>query len=184
MNESGFGKLYWGFLFIMIDFKIQGFDILPDIIGYILFAVGFGILASNSIYFIKVQKFNIIMIILSIFSIYEAPTQGGGIQLGSFGLFSILIVVASIVFSLLVIYNMFMGIKDMAEQHKQMDLYTEADKRWNQYLLLQIASAFAFVFIFIPPLAVIYIIALLIIAIVLTVNIMGFIKRCGENLQS
>lgn len=36
MNESGFHKLYWGFLFILIDFRINGFDILPNVIGYII----------------------------------------------------------------------------------------------------------------------------------------------------
>lgn len=182
MNEDGFRKLYWGFLFIMIDFRIQGVDILPDIIGYILFAVGFGILALHSIHFSKARNLNIPMIILSIFSIYEVPAQNGGVQFSPLGFFGILISIASLILNLLVIYNLFMGIKDMAEERGQMDLYTESNKMWNQYLMLQIAGIFMFVLIFIPLLGLISIIALLIASIILTVVIMGFIKRCGMYL--
>lgn len=36
----GFSKLFWGFLIILLDFRIQGFDILPDIIGYLMIYSG------------------------------------------------------------------------------------------------------------------------------------------------
>lgn len=182
MIESGLNKFYWGFLFIMLDFKISGFDILPDIIGYILFAVGFSILASKSDYFIKAENVNIVMIILSIFNIYEKPTQAGEIQFFGGGPFSILIGMASLVFSLLVVYNLFMGIKDIAKTQAKIDIIEEVDKRWNQYLLLQVAVILAFVLMFIPPLAFIYIVAMLIASIILTVVILDFIKRCERCL--
>ncbi len=168
----------------MVDFRIMGFDILPDIVGYILFALGFSILAVESDFFSKASKFNVPMIVLSIFAIYEQPKQGGGVNVnwGPFGFFGILISIASVILGLLVVYNLFMGVKEMSEKQEQRDIYEEADKRWNQYLLLQVAGIFAFILIFIPPLAFIYIIALLIVSIVLTVAIMGFMKRCGERL--
>ncbi|MCY6356302.1 hypothetical protein [Clostridium sp. ZS2-4] len=184
MTESGFRKLYWGFLFIMIDFRIMGFDILPDTIGYILFALGFSILASNSIYFVKARNFNIVMIVLSLFSIYEKPVQSGEswIHFGSLGFIGVLIGVITIILGLLVIYNLFMGIKDMCEQRGEIGLCSEANKRWTQYLQLQIAAIFAFVLIFIPLLAIIYIIVLLVVTVMLTVKIMKFMKKCGEGL--
>jgi hypothetical protein len=182
MNQSGLMKLYWGFLFIMINFRLQGIDILPDIVGYLFFAAGFGILMSCSEHFNKARNLNIAMIILSIFEIYQKPARGGGIQFGTFGVFGVLISIASIILNLLIVYNLFMGIKDMASQSEKMDLYEEADKRWSQYLALQIGVIFAFIFVLIPPLALIIIIVLLIAAIVLTIAIMGFIKRCSESL--
>lgn len=97
MNESGFTKLYWGFIFIMLSFTIQGFDILPDIVGYLLFASAFSNVTSSSTYFTKASKYNMPMIILSIFSIYQKPVQGGGIQLGSLGIFGIIIFILSFV---------------------------------------------------------------------------------------
>lgn len=182
MNKSGFDKLYWGFLFVMIDFKIQGFDILPDIVGYILFAIGFSILAERSTYFKKSATFNIPMIILSILSIYEQPSKGSGIQLGQFGLLSIPIAIAGLVFSLLVVYNLFLGIKEMAETQGQMDIYSEADNRWRQFLMLQLVALLAIVLIFIPPLALIFIVGMLIASIALTVVIMKLMQKCGEYL--
>jgi len=182
MNINAFNKLYWGFLFIMVDFKLQGFDIFPDMIGYLFFAAGFSMLVLNSEYFKKAGRFNIGMILLSIFSIYEPPAQGGGIQLGPLGLFGILIGILSMVLSLLVVYNLFMGIKEMSTVSGRADIYEESDTKWRQFLALQLAVLLSFVLIFIPPLAIIFIIVLLIISIILTIHIMRFMKICGESL--
>lgn len=184
MNESGLNKLYWGFLFIMLSFRIQGFDILPDIVGYLFFASGFRILATSSIYFRVAANYNIPMIILSVFSIYQGPVQGGGINLGLLGLYGIPISIASFVLNLFVVYNLFMGIKDMAEKRQQSDLVIESEERWNQYKTLQFAVLFSFILIFIPLLGLIYIIGILVVSIILTIKILGFIKRCSENLNT
>lgn len=182
MHQNEFNKLFWGFLFIMISFRIQGVDILPDIIGYIFFAVGLSSLSSQSIHFIKARNFNIPMIIISVFSIYEVPAQNGAAQLGPFGFFGILISIASIVLNLLIIYNLFMGIKDMANETALDDLSRETDRRWNQYLMLQIVAVFAIFLVFIPLMGLILLIGLLVASIALTVVIMGFMKRCGMSL--
>jgi hypothetical protein len=184
MSNSGFNKLFWGFLFIMFNFRIQGFDILPDIVGYLFLASGFGDLLSNSSYFSTAAKFNVPMIVLSLFSIYQSPAQGEGIHLGVLGILGIPVVIASFILNLLVIYNLFMGTKDMAEQQEQHDLAQEAEKRWNQYKLLQFAFLFSFILIFIPPVAFLYIIVFFIISIILTIGILGFLRRCSENLNT
>jgi hypothetical protein len=183
MNENGFRKLYWGFFFILITFRLQGFDIFPDVAGYILFAIGFSTLAANSVYFTRARNYDIPMIVVSIFSIYQQPVQGGGIHLGPMWQLGILITIATFILSLLIVYNLIMGIKDMAQQRERMDYCEEADKRWNQYLIMQIASALAFIIIFIPFLSLIYVIVILIGFIALAVAMMGFMKRCGETLN-
>ena len=182
MSQNGLDKLYWGFLFIMIGFRIQGFDILPDIVGYLLFASGFSDLSSCSDFFNKAAKYNIPMIILSIFSIYQRPAQGGGIQLGPLGAFGILISIASFILNLLVVYNLFMGINEMEERQEQLELAQEATTKWNQYMLLQIATLFSFIMVFIPLLGVIYIIGMLIASIIVATSIMGFIRRCRDSI--
>jgi len=183
MNESGFNKLYWGFLFVMLSFRIQGFDIFPNIGGYLFFAPGLRQLISSSEYFNIAAKYNFPMIILSIFAIYQVPAQSGGFNLGLLGIFSIPIAIASFVLNLLVVYNLFMGIKDMAKKREQSDFVIESEEKWNQYMLLQIASVCSFIVIFIPIIGVLYIIAILVISIVLTISILGFIKRCNESLS-
>lgn len=179
MVKAGFDKLFWGFLFIMIDFRVQGFDILPDIIGYILFAVGFSTLAGHSPYFKKAGTLNLVMIVVSIFSIYEQPNTDGGVH---FNLLGLLIGIVSLILGLILVHHLFMGIKEMANRQGKTQIYEEAEKRWTQYLLLQVAAILAIVMFIIPPLAFILIIALFVFSIILTVVIMRFMKRCGENL--
>lgn len=183
MNENGFTKLFWGFIFIMISFRIQGVDILPDIVGYLLFASAFKNLELSSTCFNTASKYNIPMIILSIFSIYQSPVQGQGVQLGSLGLFTIPIAIASFILNLLIIYNLFMGIKEMAEKRQESDLASDADRQWNSYKMLQIASLCSFIVIFIPVLGLIYIIAIFIAYIIVAVGILGFLKRCAKTLN-
>lgn len=184
MCERGFSKFYWGFLLIMLNFRIQGFDLLPDIIGYLFFASGFKDLSSKSPYFITAARFNIPMIILSIFSIYQAPVQGGGIHFSSLGIIGIPIMIASFILDLLVVYNLFAGIKDMANKTAQADIEEEADSKWNIYLILKLASLLAFAVIFIPGLAIFYLIGLLAAAIIIAMHIAGFMKRCSLAMSS
>lgn len=183
MNGRGLNKLFWGFFFIMLNFRILGFDILPDIVGYIFFASGISELISNSDFFNKAAKYNVPMLILSILSIYQPPAQSGGISLGLLGIFSIPIAIASFVINLLLVYSIFMGIKEMAEKLGQYDLMEESGKRWNQYKVLQLALLLAFILIFIPPLALIYVFVLFIASFIVAIGILGFLKRCSENLN-
>lgn len=172
----------------MLDFRIQGLDILPDTVGYVLFALAFHVLASNSEHFAKAFKLNIPMIILSIFSIYEERIQSSSISsmeisinFGRFGILGVLISLASMILGLMIVYHLFMGIKDMSS-NVHWDLYEEADKRWNQYLMLQIAVLLGFIVIFIPLLNFVYVIGVFASSITLMFIILGFMKRCGEKL--
>jgi hypothetical protein len=183
MVEKGLHRLSWGFIFIMLSFRINGFDILPDVVGFLLFASAFGILSSNSDYFVKASKYNLPMVILSVFSIYQRPAQEEGIQFGPLGLLSIPIAIFSFVLNLVVVYYLFMGIKDMAIKGEQSDIVLESDGKWNAYKIFQIAVVLSFVMVLIPPLAFVYIIVLLIISIILTASIVGFIKRCSRRLS-
>jgi hypothetical protein len=184
MTESAFNKFFWGFILIMLGFRIQGFDILPDIVGYLLFASAFRDLASSSDFFSIAAKYNIAMIVLSIFSIYQKPVQGGGVNFGALGILGIPIAIAAFVLSLLVVYNLFMGIKDMAEKQGQLELAKESEERWDKYKILQIAIICSFLIIFIPGLGIVYLVVIFIAAIIVTIGIVGFIKRCGESLRT
>ena len=176
MSAAGLSKFYWGFLFIMVDFRFNGIDFLPDIVGFILFAVGFGLLAAESIYFSQARNPNMVMIILSIFSIYEAPAQGEGIHIAPGWPLGLIIGICFLVFTLLVVYNLFMGVRELAGRAGRSELAGEAEQRWKQFFVLQVAGACAYLIIFIPPLAFLYIVSLFVASIILTVIIMGFIN--------
>jgi hypothetical protein len=184
MNNGEFKKLLWGVFFIMLNFRIQGFDILPDVLGYIFLALGFSALSSGSDYFRSAAKFNIPMIFLSLLSVYQGTAQTGQVNFGPFGLLGIPIAIASLIFNLFVFYYMFLGIQDMANKQELYPLAQEAEKRWNQYKWLQIASILAFVVFIIPPLAFMYITVLFVLAIILAIVILGFLKRCDQFLNT
>ena len=182
MNRSAFDKFAYGFLFVLLDFKIMGFDILPEFIGYILFALGFKALISYSEYFRKGLYVTIPMIIVSIFSIYEKPAQSGGINFGTLGLLGIPIAIAILILGILVVYYLFQGIIEMAKNFGFESIAAEANDKWKQFLYLQFALLLGFLFVFIPLLGIAFKIAILILSIVLTYTIMKFMRLCGEKL--
>lgn len=183
MFESVFSKFGWGFIFIMIDFRIQGVDILPDIVGYFLFAAAFNYLASKNNFFAKGKSINIFAAVLSIFSIYEKPAQQSGFNNISFNVVGFLIGIAIVILNLVVVYNLFMGIKEMAELQGYASIGVEAQRRWTQYMILQFAGFFAFVLILIPIIAFVYLLGLFVFNIFLAININEYMKRCGSSLQ-
>lgn len=183
MYSSAFSKFYYGFIFILLDFKVQGFDIFPDIIGYILFAFSFSALVSQSEYFRKASYVNIPMIFLSALYIYEpqSPAQPGiNFSFGPFGILGIPIAIASIVLSIMVVYYLFQGIIEMARVRGAFNIVDEAEHRWRQFLYLQVAAILVFALIFVPFLIFFYFIGLIIASIALVIVILNFMRKCKE----
>jgi hypothetical protein len=181
VNEGAFKKLFWGFLFILINFRIMGIDILPDFIGYSLFFVALEDLEENNHRFTTARNLSIVMIILSLLTIYEIPSQSG-VYSSPFRGFGIIIVIAAFIFMLMLIYNLFMGIKDLAIQKNMKEIAFEAEERWRGYMWLQVAVFLAVAFIFIPVIGLLYAIGLLIAAIVIAIQIMRFMSKCSRYL--
>lgn len=180
MRQQGFSNFFWGFLFIMFDFRLQGIDIMPDIIGFILFALGFQSLAAHSHHFAKGGTMNWIVLILSIFAIYERPNQGGGVSIHPIGF---IVGLASLALLLLVVYHLLMGIKEMATRQHQMDIVSEADKKWSYFWIFQLAGLLMYILIFIPPLFVLAAIAMFVVMMIVMVMLMQLMRRCGEQLR-
>ncbi|MEO3945272.1 hypothetical protein [Gorillibacterium sp. CAU 1737] len=176
--QRGFHKFYWGFLFILLSFRIQGFDILPDFIGYLLFVMGFNALAEQSEYFTKAKTYNWPLLILSIFTIYQQPQEAGvGTTLIGF-----VVSLISTVLLLVVVYHLLMGVKDMASRVNRYDLMEHAEKNWTFFLVFQIATFVVLLTIVIPPLFLVLALALFVGAIVLIVKLLRFMRVCGEQL--
>jgi len=171
----------------MLDIRLWGVDILPDVAGYIFFALGFSNLLENSFHFAKGKNFNLPMILLSIFQAYEpVNSQQSGINMGPLGGFGVLIGLLSLVLGLFVTYHLCMGIRDMAEQAGEDsiydDIYVEAEKRWKQFLAISIATLLSFVVAFIPFLAFFYFVGIIIASILLMIRFMQLMKKCELNL--
>lgn len=64
--SSGYNKLLWGFLLVILDLRIMNVDLLIDAVGYFIVVSGLKILSSQSESFNKAQVFGVILGILSI----------------------------------------------------------------------------------------------------------------------
>ncbi|ACB84349.1 hypothetical protein [Natranaerobius thermophilus] len=180
---AAFRHLYWGFLFVSLDFRLQGFNVLPDIIGYILFALALGTLASWNENFNSAKPFTYVLIFLSIFTIYEAPAPvGPGVNF-SVNPIGAMIGIISLILSLIAVYKVFMGIKALADMQEEFDLSIEAELRWKQFLFLNIATLFGIVLMAIPGLAVLAFIGIFIAGIILTIKIMSFMAKCESQIN-
>ncbi|MGY0373954.1 hypothetical protein [Clostridium sp. JNZ J1-5] len=185
MTSSGFRKLFWGFLFILIDIPIMKIDILPDTIGYIFFLLGFKALAKNSSFFIKGKNVSIIMTILSILIMYQQIMNSNKFSLIHFELLEKLTIPISciaLILEIYMIYNLFMGIKEMCEQKENSQLYEETEDIWVKYIYLTIGFACSIFVILIPVVGIIFLVALAIASIILFFKIMKLMKRCEYEL--
>ncbi len=184
MNKKYFGYLYWGFFFIMLSFRFQGFDIFPDVVGYILFFLAFNGLKGYSSYFRKANICNIPMIFLSIFNIYQQPitAQAGGINFGAYGLWTIPLAIAIAALGILTVYYLLKGISEMALIRGRHDIVEKSEQQWRHYLFYQIAVILMFIVVFIPGLGLGYIIFLFVLSIIVMFSLMRFMSFCKENL--
>lgn len=178
MIREAFNKLFWGFLFIMFDFRLQGIDVFPDIIGYILFVTAFRVLIEHSSYFVQARTYSIVMIFISIATIYERPVDGSGVHIDPVG---VVIGLVSLAFALAVGYFLFKGIQDMAAKRQQLDLEQEASQKWTYFLVIHLAGLLLYILILVPLLFVAVIFILFVATFVLMVVFMRFMKKCGER---
>ena len=184
MNNKYFGYLFLGFFFIMASLRIQGFDIFPDVVGYILFFLAFNGLKGYSSYFRKANICNIPMIFLSLFNLYQQPStaQAGGINLGAYGLWSIPLAIAIAALCILTVYYLLKGISEMALLRGRHDIVEKSEQQWKHYLFYQIAVLLTFIVVFIPGLGIAYVIFLFVLSIIVMFSLIRFMSFCKENL--
>jgi hypothetical protein len=174
----GFGKLFWGILFFF-DFRIQQFDVLPDIIGYILIYIGLEELAGRGMRFREAKKYALPLIILSVFDIINL--QAGGPSGFIFVLAFLYVLIYSIL-NLLLIFNICRGCADLAEGINDQPLVDTSLLRWKLYLISVImVPVMMFLGLAAMPLAAILIIPLFIYSTIVLILLMLLMKECERK---
>lgn len=137
---TGFNKIFWGIILVLLDIRIQGFDILPDFIGYWIIYKGLKELVYLNSYFEKALKYVLPLALISVFDFYQIQIL---IEQNSFNpletIFSILGIIITIL-NLLMFYNICTGISHAAQQRENPELAQKATSRWMLYLYTQIAG--------------------------------------------
>ena len=84
LDMSGLKLAFWGLLLTVINIRIQGFDIFPDVIGYIMVIVGLGRIEKYSGCFSSAKIAAYLLTVLSLFNIWQVPVQNTAAAPGMF----------------------------------------------------------------------------------------------------
>ncbi len=175
----GYKKLFWGFVFLF-DFRINGFDVLPDFIGYILFYQGLAMLEDRNEYFNKAKSFALPMILISIFDIFQVTVPINQIGSSTFGLFSIVIGIIVSVINLLMVYNICLGIATEARVIGNLDLESKAISRWKLYFFTNVIILLSILLV--SLLGVLFFV-IIIISIISYILMLGLMNLASEKLE-
>lgn len=176
----GFNYIFWGLLFLLINFDVQGYDILPDFIGYILFVIGFTQLRDYNHRFSTARIISIILLILSFLNEYVFSVTVTGVFIYILTLLGVIYKILELV----LIYHLCKGISEVALSRDENQLAETAMLRWKLYFWGMIATTILFFLVFISP---IFIGILLLIGaiylIVVHCLIMGITRQASRMIQ-
>lgn len=147
MVTTAMARLFWGFLFTMVDFRINRFDIFIDVVGYLLVVLACNTLKGFSRRFGVSFTIAIPMLVLSVLELFRF----GGVDLSIAGTRPVdptgSVVAATVGFlivmfflDLVMVYNICAGIWEMAEERGRRELASEAHSRWILYLAMAITG--------------------------------------------
>lgn len=127
-------RMFQGFLLVLLDFRLQGFDLLPDFIGYSLILHGLGQLAEQDNFFNKAKIPAGLLFFLSFWDFYDAGSNNWlDLNLSAMGWFNMTLGVIQSLLSLFLVYCLAHGIYNLAEQRGLERLMQSARFRWHWY---------------------------------------------------
>ena len=126
MSKS-LGLVFWGILLAMLDFRINGFDLLPDFLGYLLVAIGCtGLISASSLF----KPARLIAWILVIFELASLAGARLGEPISS----------VDSLLDLVLIWCVLGGVIELAVAQGREDLARRATVRRKLYLIATLIS--------------------------------------------
>jgi len=139
-------RLGWGLVIAMIDIRVWFFDLLPDIIGYIMIVSALQHLSSSQPVFKKAKYIAIVLIILSI-PVFFTQTNVTITEFSSIPLTVHLYSQLLLILHILMVYWIFNGLIGMLKQEGPILLLDAAVSRRNTYLVLNLAMVIFYPFL-------------------------------------
>ncbi|MBN2558373.1 MAG: hypothetical protein JXB33_06455 [Clostridia bacterium] len=170
-NGMSYRKLFWGFIFLF-DFRIGGFDILPDFIGFIFIYIGLKALAGKDAEFKRAGSLALPLIFMSVLDVYQAPSTQASLLGIIFGLALTLLII-------LMVRGICMGIRNEAAKAGNDGLASKATNRWGLFLAVNILLI---LFTVVPVLAAVLFIPFFILSIISYVLMVSLMKSAEYSL--
>lgn len=142
-----FFLLIVGLGFILIDFAVQGYDILPDVIGYIMLAIGLMPLTNVNPHFRRARNVSLLMIVIGVLT-FITPVRSFVIEMANIAILSVLLSIAIYVIELVFMYSILMGIAELARSNREHSLSVRAMLLWKYYWILIVVSFFGTILAF------------------------------------
>jgi hypothetical protein len=128
-----FSQLFWGLLLVILDFSINGFDLLADGLGYLIVASGCRGLSTMSSRFSSART---LCFILALFWLIGFAIHGD---------IAVIYGLATTVINCTMIWQLLGGIADYAMQRRRPDLAQRASNRRLAYVAMMAGTTlFAF----------------------------------------
>lgn len=134
--KRGFQLISWGILFF-IDFSPFGFDVLPDIVGFLLIYRGAFLLSDTSIHFATVKKWMPILLVLSIYDLIS-PLLAAALEPSVLAWSSLISSVITTAFSIWLVWLLCKGLSAWAEKKGEDQIVTQARKRAIAFTIMMV----------------------------------------------
>ncbi|PKM62546.1 MAG: hypothetical protein CVU97_04730 [Firmicutes bacterium HGW-Firmicutes-21] len=143
LDMHGLKKVFIGLLIIIFDLRANGFNIIPDIIGYIFIMSALNSLGQYNIKFRKAKTFAAYLIFMSVFDLYKINIYTESTFLI---VFFILWSLLYLVLDLILIYYICDGTRQIAIEYNEQGI-ADKYKTWVVYIIGgRIISYFGFLF--------------------------------------
>jgi hypothetical protein len=129
--STRFGLVFWGLLLVILDFNINGIDILPDVVGYILVAIGCAGLSSVSHRFSTASVLSCILAALALIAYILRGSIATGLEY------------VSLAVDIAMIWFLLGGVMELATARQRMDLSERASQYRIVYTVLMCLATLA-----------------------------------------
>lgn len=141
-------KIFWGLIFVLVDFNIVFFDLLPDTIGYLIVVSGLSQLQPHSSYFSKAKVFGILLALSSLVIVFiNPPIPLGEFTISNITIYSLLAQSTFSILHLFLVIYVIQGLIEMAEKEEFFLLQESAKKGLLIYIIGTLAALAAMPFV-------------------------------------
>lgn len=181
---TGLSNIFWGLLLVFVDIRLNQFDIVPDLIGYIIAYAGFSQLSSYHSHFANAKLAVIPLLLFSILELFQFPAsyQVSMTEAAPMTGPMLLVALAATVLSLYMIYQLCNGLGYLARQAGAPELAQKSEKRWKYYLWMTLCMLILplLAVIGLSPFMLVLILPLVIIGLIVYIMILMLIREVDQ----